>query len=115
MNLSLTPPFTDPIEQSFWQFHTANPWVYEELRNLAISLRRKGRKNYGIKALYEVVRFNRTLKLTTSTEFQLNNNYTACYSRLLMSQEPELRDFFRVRLRRAPESFARLCSSIHDS
>lgn len=100
--LTPSPPFKDYIEQNFWQFHLANPEVYNELRDLALRLRNKGRKHYGIKALYEIVRFNRALHLTTTTDFYLNNNYTSLYARLLMQEEPALRDFFKTRLRRTP-------------
>jgi hypothetical protein len=68
---------------------------------MALRLRRQGRKHYGIKALYEVVRFHRALSARSEADWQLNNNYSALYSRLLMQNEPALRDFFRTRRRRA--------------
>lgn len=93
----------DRIERDFWAFHIANPRVYTELRDHALHLRRKGRTHYGVKALFEVVRFHRALETTDKCkEWRLNNNYTALYARLLMTNEPELRDFFRTRVRRAP-------------
>lgn len=92
----------DRIERDFWAFHIANPRVYTELREHALELRRKGRTHYGIKALFEVVRFHRALQTTDKCkEWKINNNYSALYARLLMDNEPELRDFFRTRIRRA--------------
>jgi hypothetical protein len=92
----------DRIERDFWAFHVSNPRVYAELRDHALHLRSKGRSHYGIKALFEVVRFHRALQTQDKcSEWKLNNNYTALYARMLMANEPELRDFFRIRVRRA--------------
>lgn len=93
----------DRIERDFWAFHVSNPRVYDELRDHALELRRRGRSHYGIKALYEVVRFHRAMNTTDKcSEWKLNNSFTALYARMLMANEPELRDFFRTRIRRAP-------------
>lgn len=107
MTVAPAPPFdldeADRIERAFWAFHVGNPRVYTELRNHALHLRRKGHTHYGVKALFEVVRFHRAMETTDKCEeWRLNNNYTALYARLLMANEPELRDFFRTRVRRAP-------------
>lgn len=98
----------DRIERAFWAFHVANPRVYAELRDHALHLRRKGRTHYGIKALFEVVRFHRALQTTDKcAEWKINNNYSALYARLLMANEPELSDFFRTRFRRATLAYPR--------
>lgn len=98
----------DRIERDFWAFHIANPRVYVELRDHALHLRSKGRSHYGIKALFEVVRFHRALQTTDKCkEWKINNNYSALYARLLMANEPELRDFFRTRVRRATLAYPR--------
>jgi hypothetical protein len=88
----------DRIERAFWAFHQANPLVYEKLRDLALNLRRKGIDHYGIKALFEVVRFHHALS-TNDPDYKLNNNFTSLYSRLLMDNETELQGFFRTRER----------------
>lgn len=92
----------DAIEVDFWAFHTAHPEVYEELREMALRLRRQGRKHYGIKALYEIVRFNKAISARSSADWKLNNNFTSLYARLLMQKESSLKDFFRTRVRRTP-------------
>jgi hypothetical protein len=94
------PPELDHIEQCFWKFHLRHPRVYEELRNHAINLKRRGRKHYGVKALFEVIRYHRALETDEpGKQWLLNNNYSALYARLLMKNEPELRGFFRLRAR----------------
>ena len=85
-----------PMVEQFWKFYTENPSVYEELRDLALKIKRTGRKHYGMKGLFEVLRWHRALE-TTDEDFKLNNNYTAFYARMLMKRLPELDGFFAVR------------------
>ncbi len=84
------------LDERFEAFHRANPHVYEELRRLALEMRRRGVRRYGIKGLFEVLRWRYALQ-TRGDEFKLNNSYTSRYARLLMEREPELRGFFEVR------------------
>jgi len=85
-----------PMVEQFWKFHVENPEVYDELKNLALKMKRTGRKHYGMKGLFEVLRWHRALE-TTDEEFKLNNNYTAFYARMLMKRLPELEGFFSLR------------------
>ena len=87
------------IEARFVEFDSANPEVYTRLREMALKLKRAGRKQYGMAALFEAMRFHHALE-TNDPDFKLNHNYRALYARLLMSQEPELEGFFRTRRRR---------------
>lgn len=86
------------ILEKFWEFHFQNPQVYADLRRLALGLVHAGRKHYGIKSLFEVLRWERAL-YTTGSIFKLNNNYHALYARILMDDEPELAGFFSTRFR----------------
>lgn len=90
----------DEIAKHFWEFHRANPSVYDELVKISRQLRLRGRMHYGVGALFEVIRFHRAIT-TTDPEFKLNNNYRALYARLIMEQEEDLRDFFETRVRKA--------------
>lgn len=89
------------IAHAFRAFHTANPWVYDALRTLALDMRRAGRERCGIKMLCEVVRWQYA-RATVGDEFRLNNNYTPHYARLLMDREPELAGMFDTREIRTP-------------
>lgn len=88
------------MEQKFLKFHEDNPHVYEELKKLALDVKRRGFNHYGIGALYEVMRFHRIMS-TTDTEYKLSNNHRAFYSRLLMANEPELAGFFTTKRQRS--------------
>lgn len=88
------------IDQKFLAFDDNNPEVYQQLRELALRLKRAGRDSYGMAALFETLRFHHALQ-SNGEEFKLNHNYRALYARQLMAQEPELEGFFRTR-RRSP-------------
>lgn len=88
------------ISERFQAFHSENPHVYWALRQLALDMYGRGVRRYSMKGLFEILRWQYALR-TKGEEFKLNNNYTALYARLLMQQEPELKDFFEVRERRA--------------
>lgn len=85
----------------FVAFHHANPHVYTTLRTLALQARDAGASKLGMKALWEVCRWQ--LKLDTSTaQPKLNNIWTPYYARLLMANEPSLDGVFETRtIRRA--------------
>ena len=89
------------MDDRFRAFHEANPHIYDNLRRLALDLVANGRSHYGIGSLFEVLRWH--YELSTDSDFKLNNNYRACYARLLMQEEPRLSGFFRCRKRKAGE------------
>jgi hypothetical protein len=85
-----------PVTRKFWEFHNHNPDVYHRLRDMARQLKRAGHQHYGIRGLFEVLRWEHAIK-TFGSEFKLNNNYTALYARALMLWEDDLWGFFRLR------------------
>lgn len=101
------PPTVEPtvrkgatLQERFLAFHEANPHVYRALRQIALNLKRAGHERYSIKGLFEVLRFDYSLRTGSDDGFKLNNNLSALYARKLMREEPELRHFFEVRKRR---------------
>lgn len=89
------------IEEQFRLFHEANPHVARILARMALDLKQRGREHFGMKALFETLRFHSALQTAGGEEWKLNNNYTALMARLLMEQYPELDGFFELRERRA--------------
>ena len=84
--------------QRFVQFHEANPEVYRKLELLAQGMWDAGRRRVGMKMLFEVLRWQHYLRtVDTSSEFKLNNNFTALYSRLLVARHPEWEGLFEMR------------------
>lgn len=93
-------------ERAFWEFHEQNPHIYETLERLALQLYRGGIQRWGIKALWEVCRYELMLRTSASARtFRLNNNHTAYYARLLMDRCPELDGFFETRERRGDHCY----------
>lgn len=86
------------LSEKFKLYHERNPMVYVGLKRLAIQLKRRGRSHYGIKGLFEVLRWEHARLSADSEPLKLNNIFTASYARLLMKQEPELQGFFRLRV-----------------
>ena len=86
------------LPERFKMYHERNPLVYKGLRRLALQLKRRGRKHYGIKGLFEVLRWEHARLSADDEPLKLNNAFTASYARLLMQQEPELQGFFRLRV-----------------
>jgi hypothetical protein len=67
----------------------------------ARAARRAGRERYGIKSIYERLRWHMNVETTGSEEFKLNDHYTSRYARLLMENEPDLKGFFETRTLRS--------------
>lgn len=85
------------IDERFREFHAANPQVYAELLKLARQAVAQGhRRRVGIRMLWEVMRWNLTVRVKADGQFRLNDHYHSRYSRLLM-QEPDLAGIFEVR------------------
>lgn len=87
--------FDETIQQQFLRFHSENPGVYLQLRDLAVAYRRAGIRA-GVGHLFEIVRYKAFLQ-TSGDAFKLNNNYRSRYARLLMRDEPELAGYFETR------------------
>lgn len=92
---------TDRIAMQFEQFHNDHPWVYHRLKDLALAIKQTGRDHYGMKALFEVLRFEHAMESNKLDGFKLNNNYTALYARKLGQEVPQLEHFFKYRERKA--------------
>lgn len=84
---------------AFEAYHAENPQIFEALRTFALDAKRAGRERLSIAMLFERVRWQTTVE--GSGSFKANNSMRAFYSRLLMEQEPELRDFFETRKSKA--------------
>lgn len=87
------------IQAKFEEFDRLNPWVYAKLVAMARELRAKGIKQFGIKMLFEVLRWQ-YIKATTdpSSGYHLNNVYTSRYARKIMATEQDLKTAFETRI-----------------
>lgn len=83
-------------EERFNKFHTENPKVYELLIHFSKVVKNSGQTYSGISMIWERMRWN-VLFETTGDFYKLNNDYRSRYARLIMTQEPDLVDFFEIR------------------
>ena len=92
------PPEPEPrdIDALFERFNAAHPEVYDELLAMARRAVAAGRTRIGMKMLFEVVRWNRTVG-GAEEGFKLNNVLTSRYARALMADHPELDGLFETR------------------
>lgn len=84
------------IQERFEAFHAANPQVYEALVGLVMEMRQRGVKKYGMKGLFEILRWRYVMQ-TQGDEYRLNNIYTSRYCRKMITEYPELEGFFELR------------------
>jgi hypothetical protein len=98
MQPSLFDELTVPAELLKYEaFKEANPWVLPRLTRMSHDLRKRGHRQYGIKALIEVLRWEHSLTHDPSCEFKFNNNYCPFMAREIMKSEPLLEGFFKIR------------------
>ena len=83
-------------KKRFEEFHHKNPDVYRRLVKMALELASRGYQTYGMKGLFEVLRWEEALR-TNGSVFKLDNNFTAYYARRIMLVEPRLKGFFKTR------------------
>lgn len=95
------------LERAFWEFHAANPLVYQRLVHYARQWHRAHTIG-SIKMLFERVRWDFSIDTATADGFKLNNNNHAFYARLIEDQEPDLKGFFRMRQQRRQASIGPL-------
>jgi hypothetical protein len=84
------------IIAKFKRFHSENPHIYALFKRFCLDLKQAGQTQYGSKAVMERIRWH-VLVETRGEDFKINNNYTRCYTRLLILDEPEFSDFFQTR------------------
>jgi len=94
-NLKLT------IQERFEDYHARHPEVYVYLVALVFQLVNKGFQHYGIRTLWEHMRWHFTVEKDMGEDFKLNDHYTSRYVRKLVAEHPEFDGMFELRTLRA--------------
>jgi hypothetical protein len=84
------------IDERFAKFHHDNPQIYNLLLRFSLTAKDAGFHNYGMKAIFERVRWHVDVETKARDGFKLSNDYTSRYARLL-DQDPKLKGFFNMR------------------
>jgi hypothetical protein len=95
----LNPVQYDPeltLKERFVHFHQANPHVYREIKRRSLILHDQGIRRFGIKAIFEAMRFDHAVR-TGGDSYKMNNNHAPFYARLVMKTTPVLEGFFQIR------------------
>lgn len=79
----------------FVKYHKANPEMYQFFVEIAREAKRRGIKRGSIKALIEYGRWETSYDFSIAAGF--SHNFQSLYSRLIMEQEWDLREFFEIR------------------
>lgn len=92
-------PLPPELEQKYqeWRATKDGQAVYREVVARARLLRSRGLKRYGLAAIWEAIRYDRTLALAEAMEWRLNNSWRAFIAREIESREPDLDGFFAKR------------------
>lgn len=94
------------IEADFWRFDRENPKVYRLIVNLARTVRAAGYETYSMDAIFHRLRWHYNIEHKSKEPFKLDDHFTSFYSRLIMSREPDLCDFFVIRKQRSKKRAA---------
>ena len=83
-------------KQEWWEWHKANPEVWEKFESYTLEAIDSGRKHYSQWAIINRIRWHSEIE-TKSGEFKISNNYISFYARLFHARYPEHQDFFRLK------------------
>jgi len=89
--------------ERFEAFHSLNPGVYVELQALARQVQARGYVKFGIRPLWERLRWENMMVTDPNSAYKLNDHYKEFYSRMLM-REAEFTGLFTTRRSRADEA-----------
>jgi hypothetical protein len=103
--LHLFDGYPSAVLARFKEWHHANPHVYSEFKRLAFEMKATGRQRYSARTIMEVLRWHYDIK-TKGDVFELNDNFTPIYVRMLMYYHPEFSDFFELRTVRSRGVFS---------
>ena len=97
-------PIISPAERRFWEFHDANPAVYEFFQKFACEVLAAGRRRYSADAIFHRIRWHVNIETRSRDDLKLNDHYTAFYARLFARDFPQHAGFFATRTQRTPST-----------
>jgi hypothetical protein len=87
----------DPkLVKKFYEYHRANPHIFDDFKRLAGEMRKTGRSRYGAWVIVQRIRWDRDMA-SVGDVFRINNDYIALYARLLVYEDPSYVGFFEMR------------------
>lgn len=84
-------------QAQFETYHSENPIVYRLVKKFAHEAWKAGFRQYGMKAIFERIRWHINIETKDIDGFKLNNNYHSFYARKLIKDYPKYQGFFQLR------------------
>lgn len=84
------------LEAKFWEFHLANPKVYELFDRFTWESIRRGRETFSATIVFERIRWYTMVETVSDDDFKISNNHRPYYARLWMRNNPKYDGFFRT-------------------
>ena len=94
MTLGHNPEISNQRLDQFIEYHNANPAVWRYFKRTAHEIQGYSDKSSS-KAIFEIIRYKFGMKGRDG--FNLNNNFSSIYPRLLAAVDPSFENFFRFR------------------
>lgn len=85
------------IDESFAEFHAANPHVYEAFKAKLREVVQAGKRKTSAKLIINVLRWNEYMQTKSNDGFKLNDAYSSRYARLFISENPSYEYLFETR------------------
>ena len=80
-----------------WRATTDGEKVYQEVVRRARVIRERGFRHFGIRCIWEVIRYDYAVQLGPDHGFRLNDHYHAFIAREVMRNNTDLEGFFELR------------------
>jgi hypothetical protein len=74
-----------------------NPYAWIMFVRFTFAAISKGHKNFGVKSIFERIRWEATIENADELDFKINNNHAPYFARKFMLRYPEHKGFFRTR------------------
>lgn len=84
------------LSVKFAEYHKENPHIYNQFRYYTLRAIESGYKNFGAQMIIERIRWQ-TGVVSKNSDFKINNDYAAFYSRMFMAEYPSYSSYFRTR------------------
>ena len=80
----------------WWEWHKANPMVWEYFERFSLEVVKMGRKKVSHWLIINRIRWEVYFE-TTGADFKISNDYIAFYARLWKKRHPEHADLFNIK------------------
>ena len=91
----MTPSFEER-KKEWWEWHRANPLVWEYFERFSLEAVSKGRKKISHWLIINRIRWE-VVMTTTGADFKICNNHIAFYARLFVKVHPQYRFIFNLK------------------